>query len=961
MVHKKYTYKKGKRFGPYYYETKRVNGEVVTTYLGNHAPKSNLFSKYKFIFLSVLIISLIAFALFYSFGFTGLASLDIKTEYDSGELISGKINLNLVEGELIPADSKIIVNYAGVSKEFVLSSLVSDSVSNGSFYAEGVSLSGEGSGYGISGTKVEYPFVDFEFIIESDSGQQGSSNEGQGNSGSGGSSGEQGNSGSSGGAVNESENPGSSGNSGNENSQGEGQSSSGSSSEEQGNSGSEGSSGSSNGNSGNENGNAGNSNSENGNNGNSGNENTGNENGGNGNSGITGSVVSDSDTISGRASRDEPFIYSLSDGEDAVLVSGSVAYDDDVLDDDVVKFKVGNNELEVSTDYSVETTGFGVDYIGTKKIKISIDLSSFGFVALNDSELSVVLDYNGVEIVSASENIVVSGVSEGNETAEPVEPIVNDTVVGNLTEVNQTLVENVTNITSIINESSIFINLSQFGAVLGQPVKWVKSVAFDVNDSVSLVVEIPLSAENITLDKINLTEYAEIVDLSEEEVDSLRSSMNNRYSELSNGSVSETGLEVNVSSNDSVSEESNSSMLNESVLVRETVSLFNESTSQNLTIGISGGVISGRAISGRVTANVDLKKESFFSRLFKAFFSSITGRVVEEINETEVLNETSKKVKEVSINLSEDDFGVEVEYYTGAPVAVENVLSDRFKTVFVSSPDDVHYENVLMFTNISNLLKVKRYNEIIVEWVENNTQIPVLFVNDTNLDGNYDSVYWVAPRLSNQTFNIIVITSAQHLNENYSFISDIYNETSELDNIWSEPIPSGHYVRVTFEKNLTSENDITIYPRNIQNLSTLVEVYYINSTVKISEFPVINETGYYKIYLTNLTGTSDIFDLRVFNLDNISDAYLEFDYIVDPTAEPNGAKILMAQTCDAMADSESENNYVSVCGGTYPSDCSGDGGTDSISCSDGSLEDTSNTGSTYAGVKITTFNDTITN
>src|SRR3989338_9073986 len=34
MVHEKYTYKNGKRFGPYLYENKRVNGKVVTKYLG---------------------------------------------------------------------------------------------------------------------------------------------------------------------------------------------------------------------------------------------------------------------------------------------------------------------------------------------------------------------------------------------------------------------------------------------------------------------------------------------------------------------------------------------------------------------------------------------------------------------------------------------------------------------------------------------------------------------------------------------------------------------------------------------------------------------------------------------------------------------------------------------------------------------------------------------------------------
>ena len=39
MVHKKYTYKDGKKYGPYLYETKRVDGRVVTTYLGRRDDK----------------------------------------------------------------------------------------------------------------------------------------------------------------------------------------------------------------------------------------------------------------------------------------------------------------------------------------------------------------------------------------------------------------------------------------------------------------------------------------------------------------------------------------------------------------------------------------------------------------------------------------------------------------------------------------------------------------------------------------------------------------------------------------------------------------------------------------------------------------------------------------------------------------------------------------------------------
>ena len=69
--------------------------------------------------------------------------------------------------------------------------------------------------------------------------------------------------------------------------------------------------------------------------------------------------------------------------------------------------------------------------------------------------------------------------------------------------------------------------------------------------------------------------------------------------------------------------------------------------------------------------------------------------------------------------------------------------------------------------------------------------------------------------LSNQTFTIILVVRAEHLDPNRDFISDIYKEVKTLDDVWSEEIPDQHYVRVTFEVNLTKERDITIFPRTV--------------------------------------------------------------------------------------------------------------------------------------------------
>ena len=84
-------------------------------------------------------------------------------------------------------------------------------------------------------------------------------------------------------------------------------------------------------------------------------------------------------------------------------------------------------------------------------------------------------------------------------------------------------------------------------------------------------------------------------------------------------------------------------------------------------------------------------------------------------------------------------------------------------------------------------------------------------------------ITWVVPHLSNQTYELIIeISKAEHLDENRTFIEDIYDYVKAQDEIWSPIINNGEYVRVTFEKNLTSNNDITIYARQT-NKSVIID------------------------------------------------------------------------------------------------------------------------------------------
>jgi parallel beta-helix repeat protein len=238
---------------------------------------------------------------------------------------------------------------------------------------------------------------------------------------------------------------------------------------------------------------------------------------------------------------------------------------------------------------------------------------------------------------------------------------------------------------------------------------------------------------------------------------------------------------------------------------------------------------------------------------------TLTGRVIDNENNEIIL----------------DEFGeYEINYETPAPYAVEEDIENG-KRVKIIGPETIHYENVLSFTTLDENLNIIDPSQVKIRWVEQNTFISPQKIEDKDSNGIYDYVEWFTSYLSEQTFDIIVITKAEHLDSNREFISDIYEEVKALDNIWSETIPTNDYIRVTFEQNLDSSRDITIYPRVVSG-NPRIEVYEIGDTELITEFTSLNSNQYNKVFLTNLVGIQDTFDLRVI------DGSIEVDYIVDP-------------------------------------------------------------------------------
>ena len=176
--------------------------------------------------------------------------------------------------------------------------------------------------------------------------------------------------------------------------------------------------------------------------------------------------------------------------------------------------------------------------------------------------------------------------------------------------------------------------------------------------------------------------------------------------------------------------------------------------------------------------------------------------------------------EDIEVVIEEAVDSIEVEYYTEGPSSSEEDIS-KGKRIFISS--DVHYTDILAYTVIDDV----KQDKIKLYWIVNNTRQLVNEVTyyDENNNSLIDKIEWIVPTLSNQTYEVIIeITNAEHLDQNRTFIQDIYNYVKTQDNNWSPIINNGEYVRVTFETPLDSTKDITIYARDARIIDDSIEI-----------------------------------------------------------------------------------------------------------------------------------------
>ncbi|MBT3642700.1 LamG domain-containing protein [archaeon] len=465
---------------------------------------------------------------------------------------------------------------------------------------------------------------------------------------------------------------------------------------------------------------------------------------------------------------------------------------------------------------------------------------------------------------SADDDEINNSLPLSNETLENVS-LTNNTLIGNVTVILKEIVENTS-------------TTLQYRAVIGRPVKWVKKVNLDVAENVTL--EIPLEAENISV--LTGIEVAQVLD----------------------------GLE------------------NDELAIEE----------------IDREEISAGVLTGYVSYETSSTGSGVLTRFWNWFIQRvrISGNVISEVNLSSAII-TDSEVLQIDLNnVSQTTDELAIEYYTAAPEAIE-INIPQGKRIIVSANDSLNYTEVLAFVDLEghgikiNDTRLRLYwypdtfdgsvsvqsrvETLLGKKTISGERIPAEFVQyDFDNDGFLDYIEWVVPHLSAQTYEIIIeIIAADHLDSNRTFISNIYNETFTLDDVWSEPIFNGEYVRVTFEKPLASWNDITVFSKSNSetvngsgNSNMTIEVYLENGTEVITSFPYLNESNYTKVLLTGMLGSHNTFDLKIISLNNETNSSLIFDHIIDPSGVPGEVSIDFEYETTLDDGAYTQNDFLEV-------------------------------------------------
>jgi alpha-tubulin suppressor-like RCC1 family protein len=903
MAYRRYIKRNGKNYGPYYYESYKENGRVISKYLGKDESESDSvnFSFFKIFFLIFgFIIFLIFVFLFLNNNFTGKVTLLSEETYFPGEKINGTLKLVLKEGEFIPASTFVKINNSGNENIYLLEELISESKTKGDFFLEDIEINGSGFGYGLTEKSKIYPEVFFTLKIIKDTIEEQTEEDTTEEQAEEDTTEEQ----TEEDTIEEQTEEDTTEEQTEEDTTEEQaeedtieeqteedtteeqteedtteeqteedtteEQTEEDTTEEQTE------------------------------------EDTTEE-----ISPITGSVIREFYEIKGSVNANNSFIYKLKEDESVEILNSSEYIDMDIKE----------NIVTITTNYSKYKESL-------EEKELLIDLSTLNLTA-KEGELLIYIFYKEEIIASLSQKISVK--KEVKEIVnETLEDIINDSLIIN----NTIITKNITHL------SDLDLNITTDLVRLNSPVKWRKR--FNLTENKNISIDIPGEADKIVVYKIVNKQKEEITISNNSDIEIIEENkkIEKKEFELNENETKKDILEVEKNktekieniTEDSNEEESEKDTIKDEELKSE-LDLCVENCEKNFEICINNSnnekslclnsdnftneicdnefnkakndcnikndeciefcgnekhiPITAYIISGKVSAELELdqkKDTSLILNFIKKIFRTFTGRAI-DLNESISLNKTiiieDKTIKK------ENSTEFEIEYELPGPSSKEEIISDNKRKIIVYS--DYHYKNITAYTYLEkqvpeNLIKLywlktievsnetdnKTDNNSYTKSIRQKVDIKTYNLDNDSL-GLVDYIEWIVPHLSNQTYELVIeIYDAEHLDENRSLIQNIYNYVNETDGL-TYNIPLGDYVRAYFKSNLTNENVIDIYVINTSNAT--IKVYEKDSDIVIGEINNVI-SGLYYISL-NHSNSNSIFDLKS------EDNYINYDYIHD--------------------------------------------------------------------------------
>jgi hypothetical protein len=478
----------------------------------------------------------------------------------------------------------------------------------------------------------------------------------------------------------------------------------------------------------------------------------------------------------------------------------------------------------VTTDYYETEKGFGKDYVTKDKETLTINLEDMGFKA-EVGDLRITILYDDVEIAKLSRRIKVS---EGR-VPKIKNVTINITVTPNASIIK--LEKDIPDIT-MAKSSRYVLNLSEYF-----------SSKYDIDYTVVEPDNISITVEG---DRAEIVPDTEFIGTRASKIIAFAGNVS-MESNMFNIIVSERNISLRTSKfarlGKPVKWKKNVKMDVPSKIIIQL-----PSSSRNITIkkimgdleeenAAKGAEVGVAAMTGKVTLEIELEREFFLIRFFKRIWRVITGRTMEEINETIVVQEElTEEVVEVIIEDNATEY--DIEYETPAPTAKEERLGKGKKQITLKS--ELPYTDVIAYTFIQETKpeNIRFSGPTYYEFVDNNN------------DSLIDEVDWIAD--TGEVAEIEIIKEEPNIVRRDAY-SDTYEANGRAYTVYSiaqkNILVNETYVPITTAIDVYADYDATLHISDRTTTLELKPYYYVAGEKlymdNISSYDILSHTHIY--------------------------------------------------------------------------------------------------------------------